>query len=300
GYGRVAVRAFAERLERDGGHRRSVRRRHLRRPPAFVGADRWRRQGLNACAGIGCIEVDDVAQQDLAVVELVPPDDNGLEGKWALAQPRDHGLAAGLDALGNGDLALARNEFHQGHFAQVHAYRVVCSLGGYFGPGFGRNRPLLDCGGLVLAFSFLLPLLRGRHLFLKPSLSGLDHVDAHLAELRQDVFDLLGIDFFRSQQCLNLVVGDITAFHGGADQLLDGRAGKVQQRGLATLFLRHLLLLWRYVDLACHESPIAYPGGNCAGSLLPLWSSEKAQSPDRVQSPSMMLCLLMTQSGHWT
>ena len=77
--------------------------------------------------------------KDLAVVELVPPDDNGLEGEWALAQPRDHGLAAGLDALGNSDLALARKQFDRSHFAQVHAHRVVSSLSGFFGSGFGRN-----------------------------------------------------------------------------------------------------------------------------------------------------------------
>ena len=46
----------------------------------------------------------------------------------------------------------------------------------------------------VLALGFLLRLLAGRHLFLRLGLLGLDHVDAHLAELRQDVLDLLGLD----------------------------------------------------------------------------------------------------------
>src|SRR5690606_17042705 len=56
---------------------------------------------LGVRPGIGGFEVDDVAQQDLAFGELVAPDDNGLEGQRALAQPRDHGFAAGLDALGD-------------------------------------------------------------------------------------------------------------------------------------------------------------------------------------------------------
>ena len=56
---------------------------------------------------------------DLALVELVPPDDDGPKGKRALAEPRDHGLAASLDALGNSNLALARKQFHRAHFAEV-------------------------------------------------------------------------------------------------------------------------------------------------------------------------------------
>ncbi len=37
----------------------------------------------------------------------------------------DHHLAAGLDALGDGDLALARQELDRAHLAQIHAHRVV-------------------------------------------------------------------------------------------------------------------------------------------------------------------------------
>src|SRR6516165_2161116 len=58
---------------------------------------------------------------------------------------------------------------------------------------------------------------------LKPSLFGLDHVDTHLAELRQNALDLLGIDLFRRQQRVDLVLGDITALLGAADQRVDGR-----------------------------------------------------------------------------
>ena len=54
----------------------------------------------------------------------VSADDDGLEGQRALAQPRDHRLAAGLDALGDGDFALARQQFHRAHLAHVHADRV--------------------------------------------------------------------------------------------------------------------------------------------------------------------------------
>src|ERR1035437_9806688 len=52
-----------------------------------------------------------------------------------------------------------------------------------------------------------------------------------------------------------LVVGDIAALLGAADQLLDRRVGKVEQGGLGNLLLQHLFLLRRHLDLACHESP---------------------------------------------
>ena len=43
-------------------------------------------------------------------------------------RPGDHGLAAGLDALGDGDFALARKELYRAHLAQIHAHRVVGAL----------------------------------------------------------------------------------------------------------------------------------------------------------------------------
>src|SRR5262249_32865041 len=129
-----------------------------------------------------------------------------------------------------------------------------------------RSRSLLDFHQLVFALrSVLLVLIRflaGRRLFLKPSLLGLDHVDANLAEHRQNVFDLLGIDLIRSQQCVDLIVRDMTASLGGADERLDGRVGKVEQRpvgrGFGTL-RTDLFLLLR--DLACHQSQLPTPSG---------------------------------------
>src|SRR5262249_24238285 len=51
--------------------------------------------------------------EDLALVELAAPNDDGLEGERALAQSGDHRLAAGLDALGDRHLALARQQLHR-------------------------------------------------------------------------------------------------------------------------------------------------------------------------------------------
>src|SRR5262249_22605998 len=87
------------------------------------------RTRLGARAGIGRLEVDDIAQEDLAVVELVAPDDDGLEAQRALAQASDHRLTAGLDALGDRDLTLAREQPDRAHLAQIHAHGVVGALG---------------------------------------------------------------------------------------------------------------------------------------------------------------------------
>ena len=125
-----------------------------------VGTDR-RRHRLGVGPGIGRFEVDDVAQEDLALVELVAPDDDGLEGERALAQARDHGLAAGLDALGDGDLALAREQLHRAHLAQIHAHRIVGALGRLLGLGLGRDL-LLDLDQLAaLALGLVLGSSRG-------------------------------------------------------------------------------------------------------------------------------------------
>ena len=43
----------------------------------------------------------------------------------ALADAADHHVAAGLDALGDGDLALARQQLDAAHLAQIHAHRIV-------------------------------------------------------------------------------------------------------------------------------------------------------------------------------
>ena len=152
-----------------------------------------RRHGLGVGAGIGRLEIDDVAEEDLSLVELVAPDDDGLEGERALAQARDHRLAAGLDALGDRDLALAGEQLHRAHLAQIHADRIVGALGRLLGLGLGRQLGL-DLDQLAaFALGFLFRLLAGRFL-PRFYLLGFHHIDAHLAEHRQDVLDLLGID----------------------------------------------------------------------------------------------------------
>ena len=164
----------------------------------------------------------------------------GLEGQRALAQARDHRLAAGLDALGDGDLALARQQLDRAHLAQIHAHRIVGALG-----------RLLAFSVLATAFGVTStssppsarPPRAPRGLAPRPRrrLLVLDHVDAHLVEHRQHVLDLLGGDLLGGQHGVELLVGDVAALLGLLDHLLDGGVGEVEQRqraigGLAASF----------------------------------------------------------------
>ena len=109
----------------------------------------WHRLGVGP--GIGRFEIDDVAQEHLSFFEFITPDDDGLEGERAFAQACDHRLAAGLDALGDRDLALAREQLHRAHLAQIHAHGIVGALGRLLGLGLGWDLLLdLDQFGLLL------------------------------------------------------------------------------------------------------------------------------------------------------
>ena len=172
----------------------------------------------------GGFEVDDVAQQDLLVQKLLAPHGDGLEGQRAFAQARDHRVAAGLDPLGDGDLALAGQQFDRTHFAQVHAHRVVGAIQLF---GFrGRNRHLArgrsDHGD-------------GPALRLLGRIVVLDHVDAHFRQHRHHILDLFGRGVFGGKGSVQLVIGDITAFARIGDHAFDSRLAHVQRMGVVIL-----------------------------------------------------------------
>ena len=126
---------------------------------------------------------------------------------------------------------------------------LVSALAGTFCWTSTSSPPSLSASSLL---AFLLVVVAG---FL-----GLDDVDAHLAEHRQHVLDLLGIDLLGGQHRIDLVVGDVTALLGGADQLLDRGVRQVEQRQrgirrLGALLLGRLVLLFFLLgclDLARH------------------------------------------------
>ncbi len=211
---------------RRAGHGRADGLRHR----LAVGADDHRHLHLlRVGAGIGRFEIDDVAEEDFSFVELVAPDDDGLEGERAFAEARDHRLAAGLDALGDGDFALAREQLDRAHLAQIHAHGIVGALGRLFLLGGGERLGLglddLGAGVLVIVVVGLVLVLGVVVGFL-----GLDDVDAHLVEHRVDVLDLVGGDLAGGHHLVDLVDGDIAALLGGLDHLLDAGIGEIEKR----------------------------------------------------------------------
>ncbi len=233
----LAVETGGRGLRRGGGRDAFARRRRRSRQRGgrhgFGGAGRGHvdlRLFLAVGAGVGRFEVDDVAQQNLAVVELVAPDDDRLERQRAFAQAGDHRLAAGFDALGDGDLALARQQLDRAHLAQIHPHRIVGALDrlGAAGGDRGRARGLDQLAGLGLLLvggglgsGFLLGFF---------GVLAVDDVDAHLAEHRVHVFDLIGGDLLRRQHRVQLFLSDPAALLGDLDHPFDGGVGEVEQR----------------------------------------------------------------------
>src|SRR5260370_13906557 len=208
-----------------------------------------------ACgACIGGFQIDDAAQKHLAVVELVAPDDDGLEGERAFAQAGNHRLASGLDALCDRDFAVAGQKLDRTHFPQIHAHGIVGVLAGFGFLGLRRGRApqFHEIAVAFFPFGFLLRVLRR---LLELGFLRLADVDPQLTEHHQDVLDLLGLDLLRGQQRIDLVVGDVAALLGPADQLLDGIVPEIDRwavgRGLGTVLLRKLFLLFHRIGLTC-------------------------------------------------
>ena len=221
------------------------------------------RRILAVGAGIGRFEIDDVAQQDLAFVEFVAPDDDRLEGQRALAEPGDHRLAAGLDALGDGDLALAGEQLDRAHLAQIHPHGIVGAL--------GRLQIALDLDGQrrargvdeIAALGLLLVAVgagaRGRALLAGGfRILVVDDVDALLAELAEHVLDLLGGELLRGQDLVQFVIGDIAALLGELDHPPYGLIGQIEQRAIGSRggFRHDLIGLFPFAHFRRHQSAL--------------------------------------------
>ncbi len=214
---------------------------------------------LGVGAGVGRFEIDDVAKEDLSLVELVAPDDDGLEGQLAFAEARDHRLAAGLDALGDGDFALAREQLDGAHLAQIHPHGIVGALAGLGFLDLGDGL-LGDLDQLVVGVVLGLFLL----FFLAVGVLGLGDVDAHVREHRHDVLDLLRRGGVGGQDFVELIEGHEAALLGLLDHLLDGGVRQVEQRrrrvgwillrGVRCLVVLFLVFHLQRLCLAGHSS----------------------------------------------
>ena len=209
---RLELRGLGRRLRRCRSRRTVIGRGHRRRR---LGATLRR------------LQIDDVAQQHAPGLQRVVPGDDGAERQWALAQPADHHVAAGLDALGDRNFALARQQLDAAHLAQVHAHRVVGAAEAF----------LVDVAGLLFGFVLDFFGFRRRRLALFRFLA-LDDLDPHLGEAGHHVLDLLGAGLLRREHHVQLVEGDVAALLAARDQPLHGGGLAVEQRGVGVLFGR--------------------------------------------------------------
>ena len=150
---------------------------------------------------------------DLLLVEDHRVADADLAGAEPLAEPRDllgrhvrardraqHRVLAALDALRDLDLALAGEQRHGAHLAQVHAHGVVRLVEG------ARGEVELDA--LLLR---LLPEL----------LLGVDDLDAHRTEHREDVVQLVRRADLGGQEVVHLLVEEVALLLAHRDELPD-------------------------------------------------------------------------------
>ena len=211
----------------------------------------------------------------LASFELVAPDDDRLEGQRALAEPRDHRLAAGLDALGDRDLTLAGEQLDRAHLAQIHPHRIVGALGrlqvalGLDRQGLARGVDHVAALGLLLVAAAVLAgraLLAGRFRVLV-----VDDVDALLAELAEHVLDLLRGKFLGRQNFVQFVIGDIAALLRELDHPPYGLIGQVEQRAVGSRggIRRDLIGLFPFARFSRHQSALRTRAGHGRDSHIP-------------------------------
>ena len=189
--------------------------------------------GFGACES--GVQVNNIAQQYLAFVQLVAPDNDGLKCKRAFAQTGNHGFAASLNALGNGNLAFARQKFHRTHFAQIHPHRIVRAVGarGGFGGFCDRRsrRTVFGLGFIVVigrcrvSISVIVGVIVIRAVIF-------DDRNAHFREHGHDVFDLLGSKLFRRQNSVQRIICNKTDFFGGLNHTLDLPVVHIDERAV--------------------------------------------------------------------
>ena len=115
------------------------------------------------------------------------------DGRRAGDRLDDRELAA-LDALGDRHFALAREQRHGAHLAQVHADRVVGLV--------ERARREVELGPVLgaVAIEVLVAAVR---------LVGVDDLDAGAAERVEQVVEVLGRGDLRREQLVDLVVEQV-------------------------------------------------------------------------------------------
>jgi hypothetical protein len=154
---------------------------------------------------------DDVDQAALAGLDLLVLTQHELERHRVAGQRRTHGVETFLDALGDADFTLARQQLDRAHLAHVHAHRVG-----------GAAEFRVDRG--ERGSGFFSGLFIGDDRFREQQRLGLRGLlvngNAHVVNHVDDIFDLLRIDDFAGQVIVDLDVSQEPLFLAARNQQL--------------------------------------------------------------------------------
>ena len=141
----------------------------------------------------------------LAAPKLPSQRDDDLRGGHGTRDGLEDGAPAAFDALGDGDLALPRQERHGAHFAQVHADGVV---------------RLVNRARRQIEFDFLALLAAQFEQLLIAVLSlGIDDLDAGVAQHTEQVVELFGGGQLGGEHIVHLLVEQESLLLAEGDEL---------------------------------------------------------------------------------
>src|SRR5216684_3864208 len=154
------------------------------------------------------VEDDELADRAITAAQLVAEQDHFLGDERRAGNRLDDGELAALDAPRDLDLALARQERHRAHLAQIHADRVVRLV--------ERARREIELH-LLGAFARAVDRFFVAEVFL----IGIDDLDARAAKRIEQVVELVRGGDFRGEQLVDFVVQQVPFFLADVDQLSD-------------------------------------------------------------------------------
>ncbi len=184
-----------------------VRAVRLLRRGVFGGFFTHERLGVVRVKEAGYDVADAAFVLDDALVGL----DDGAGGAREVRNGRHYVADAFFDALGDDDFAFAGQQFNGTHFAHVHAHRVggAAGIGFYGGQGSGGL-----CGSGFVGSGIAFGHQQGisvRRFFA--------HLDTHVVDHPDDIFNLIRIcDVFR-QVVVYLGVSQVTLFLASCDEV---------------------------------------------------------------------------------
>ena len=166
---------------------------------------------------VGCVRIDETDDKILhpgfAAQHRVGDVEQHVGGRRKLRHVIFDLVQAVLDALGDFDLTLARQELDRTHFTHVHAHRV--GRAAELGVNTGQRRLGFFGGIVVVGYRGIGQQQRFgiRRLLV--------HRDTHVVDHVDDVFDLLGIDDIVRQVVVDLGIGQETLLLAARNQILE-------------------------------------------------------------------------------